>query len=880
MNTLKRALWMLFLIIGIVAEAPSVLAQQDGFRSTWAPDLRRTWIGPDYWSNRLQDWQIDKARLVCLVSDANRNVALLTWEVAEKPGNLRVSVQLGRLGQGTNEDKGWAGFRVGTKGRFGDYRDDALYGAGIDAGVTTSGGLFIGRAKDRAAEANQRLANALSQESGVRLQLEVTGAAEDQRLVLSAWSGRDQLGRVEKEGFKAVDLQGLLVLVSDFEKPTVGNQFEADLTIAQPQDVPSFWFADWEAAGSRLAHHRDREFGPILFAQHTLSKGVMKLTAQMPPVSSKESQKVDLQTRENNKAWKTVASDTIDPLARTATFRVPAWDDSRDVPYRLVYSMSVGGGRSEERYFEGTVRRDPVDKREIVVAAFTGNNDLGFPNNEIVANVLAHEPDLLFFSGDQIYERVAGYGVQRAPLDKSCLDYLRKWYLFGWEYRDMLRRIPSVTIPDDHDVYHGNLWGEGGKATQKEGDDKAQQDSGGYKQSPDWVRMVERTQASHLPDPFDPTPVKQGIGVYYTDLVYGRVSFAIIEDRKFKSAPARFFPKEARVANGWAENLQFNRAEQFDVEGAQLVGDRQIAFLEKWVDDWSQGAWMKVLLSQTIFSTVATLPADAVSDVVVPTLRVLPKDVYPDNDRPTRDMDSNGWPKRERDRVLRVIRKGFAAHLAGDQHLGSTIQYGVDDWGDAAFALCVPSVSNYFPRRWFPTEGALDHKPGTPKNIGRFFDGFGNKMTVHAVANPYLSGLEPAFLYDRAAGYGIARLNRETRQIEFANWPRQVNPRKPGAKPYDGWPVRFTQLDNYGRKPVAYLPTLEIPGAPDPVVRVVDQESQEVVYTLRIKGNSFRPAVFRKGLYTVFIGEGESRKTLRNMEAKSPDETAVIKVQQ
>ena len=42
------------------------------------------------------------------------------------------------------------------------------------------------------------------------------------------------------------------------------------------------------------------------------------------------------------------------------------------------------------------------------------------------------------------------------------------------------------------------------------------------------------------------------------------------------------------------------------------------------------------------------------------------------------DMDSNGWPPAGRKRALEAMRKGFAIHLAGDQHLASTIQYGVD----------------------------------------------------------------------------------------------------------------------------------------------------------------------------------------------------------
>ena len=52
---------------------------------------------------------------------------------------------------------------------------------------------------------------------------------------------------------------------------------------------------------------------------------------------------------------------------------------------------------------------------------------------------------------------------------------------------------------------------------------------------------------------------------------------------------------------------------------------------------------------------------------------------------PVQDHDSNSWPQTGRNKALRAIRKGLAVHIAGDQHLGSTIQYGIDDWNDAGF---------------------------------------------------------------------------------------------------------------------------------------------------------------------------------------------------
>ena len=58
------------------------------------------------------------------------------------------------------------------------------------------------------------------------------------------------------------------------------------------------------------------------------------------------------------------------------------------------------------------------------------------------------------------------------------------------------------------------------------------------------------------------------------------------------------------------------------------------------------------------------------------------------------------------------------------------------------------------------------------------------------------------------------------------------------------------QLDNYGRKAQAHLPTLEI-NKPDQVVQIINEFTKEVVYTLRIQEKPFRPKVFATGTYTI-----------------------------
>ncbi len=825
------------------------------FESDWtfAPDRR--WIGPDFWANRLQDWWLRGGRLEAANPLPMRTVHLVTRQLGNRHGDLEISVQFGPLQQ-TDVDSGRssAGVLIGA-GRGLDYRAASLihhsYGpsAGLYVGVDTEGRLFL-----RDIEEEDLLFIATETPRGpvdsTSLHVRAHRRGDAYEIVARAalWNAARDTVQITTDGIPADRLAGNVALVSD-------TRSDARLT---------FWFSSWKVSGSKLERFDDRRAGPVLGAQHSLSRGTLKLTAQLMPIGVHDRRSAALEIK-RDRSWDRVAEAEIDRLAYTATFRVDEWSASRDTPYRIVYVLVDDAATEVPYYYEGTIRKDPAEKHEIVVAAFTGNHNVQggvdqawfpwdsgvwFPHADIVRHVRAHDPDFLFFSGDQVYE---GASPTRADFLQPYEDYLYKWYLWIWAFRDLTADIPSVTIPDDHDVFHGNLWGAGGKATPPGLEGAAAQDAGGYKLPRDFVNMVERTQTSHLPDPYDPTPVERGIGVYYTDLLYGGVSFAVVEDRKFKSAPAPLLP-EARIWNGWYQNPAFDPKTQSDAPGATLLGARQLAFLEHWASDWRDGTWMKVVLSQTLFANVATIPDSAMSGSVIPSLPVLAPGEYAEGDKLVADMDSNGWPPSGRNGAVRVMRKGFAVHLSGDQHLGSTVQYGLDDWNDASYALCVPSVANCWPRRWYPPYAGSNHDPDKPRYTGEYEDGFGNKITVHAVSNPYRSGEAPTRLHDRAPGYGIARFNHRTRQVTLEAWPRWADP-DAGDAPYTGWPVVLHQEDNYGKAAFGYLPTLAVSGLSDPVVQVVADPTDEIVYTLRINGTVFTPKVYDSGTYSVRIGE-------------------------
>lgn len=861
----------------------------------WPPGIERVWVGPDCYANRLQDWRIRAGRLECVeASDQRpmRTVHLLTAALDATPRPFEVQVRLGPLEPGGEPAAtSWAGLLLGAGGDHVDYRLSALThhkpaeDGGILVAVSPTGQIVFrdnARGPDGIPRGPLREGD-LPEMERQRQEPGQPGTATVEELVLEV-SGAPLEGGYRVEARTTRSGRTLCQAHIDLAD---GTRLDGNLALVSHRSpgggALGYWFRDWAVRGERVVAHPERAFGPVLCALHTLSDGVLKLTAQMGPLGPQDTPVARLELGDADGAWRSVTESRLVEHSYTFPFRVRDWDARRDTPYRIVYELKTGPDQARTCHYAGLIRREPTERDEVVVAAFgchrihVGNpvrwnsSGIWFPHTEVVAAIRHQRPDLLFFSGDQVYEGDLTGGVWR-PLEQAMLDYLDKWYRWCWAFGDLARDIPCICIPDDHDVYHGNLWGDGGHATDDVG-------RGGYYLPPDFVRMVERTQTSHLPDPYDPTPIAQGIGVYYTSMDYAGVSFAILEDRKWKSPP-NILPREANEKDGWIRNAEFEAAAQAEAVGARLLGPRQLAFLREWAADWGGGIWMKVVLSQTLLANLATIPEEDENDGRAVGLPPVPAGTVAPGHKLARDTDSNGWPPPARDRALREFRRALALHLCGDQHLGSTVHYGIDAWEDAGFAFCLPTVGNTWPRRWHPPTPGQDRRPGAPAYTGRYYDGFRNRMTVHAVANPLVSGHEPRDLYDRATGHGLVRLNRRTREITLECWPRWVDPSQPGAQQYLGWPVRLQQLDNGLAHPAAYLPTLRLSGMTDPVVQVIHEGTGEVVYTLRASGSSFRPPVREAGLYTVKVGEpGTARMRVFEHLSAEPDGAAVLEIE-
>ncbi len=879
----------------------------DSIVKDWTGHVNRTWIGPEFWANRLQDWEIRDGKVQCIENSANaplRTLHLITGSTHLEGQSFSMSVEIQSDEIGTNSNtQALAGFLVGSGGAHVDYRLSALThhrpaeDGGMLAVIDTLGRVYLLDHSKSTGKDNLWSISGQIAYKDLPLLAQGNQPSSDNgkkgwdRIKLSLTIQKTESGLTTELESRNPDDQTLISKLSLKSTPEHFTDGSVALVshLSPTQRGKGFGFNHWVLEGDRFDHQYEKEFGPILTAQYTLSRRVLSLTAQAGPLGKWDTQTAALEIFDDTlNQWRPIAYAELQPMSFTFPFRVNGWDDTRDTRYRIAYDLKTSSTESERTFFEGVIRKNPTEKQELSVAAFTGHkiftgglkwnhHGVWFPHNDIIDAIQHHDPDFLFFSGDQVYEGDMTPAVY-SPLDKAMLDYFYKWYRWCWAFKDLTKNRPTVTIPDDHDVYHGNVWGAGGKAASTKGSNNDKQNSGGYRMPASFVNSVHRTQVSHLPPRADKATILQGISSYHGRVEYGGISFAVIADRMFKSSPTVALP-EGKFDNGWAQNPDFDPVLQGDVSGAVLLGKRQLDFLNHWATDWSNQAWMKVVLSQTLFANVATLPGGANSDAIVPSLRYFGPKEYPENDRPVADGDSNGWPQTGRNLALKAMRKGFAFHIAGDQHLGSTIQYGVDHWRDAGYALCVPSVANTWPRRWYPIEPGLNAKPEAPRYSGDFFDGWGNRISVEAVSNPMLSGREPADLYDRAPGYGIVRFKKEHRKIKIECWPRWEDPSREDAQQYPGWPIEITQESNYDREAVAWLPTLLVKGIESPVVQIWDSITNECVYTVRMNGQVFRPKVFASGKYSIMIGEpGTAQmKTLSGLQA-SPHQTSMLSI--
>ena len=833
---------------------------------SWDNVRERKWAGPDFWCNRLQDWVVkdDYLRAETIGDEPCRTAHLLTWSLTEKRGPFTLQTKIrmeGYLAAGS-----FTGFLIGAGAGMLDYRGASLIhhfpgkGGGILAVLDTEKEPKLSF-RDMSANTNKAEYPLLDrQKSDVKNPIVLN---KEFVLILEGTPGKK--GKYDlKLVLKDADNEEILAIneINHLdERLLIGNIALVSHAAASPI---VHMFGNLAIGGERIQNFPNRTFGPVVGTLYSVSDDVLKLSAQFVHLGyetfllekfNKDVDYYDFSLRKKRKCyvaslekkledgnWETISG----PLSivgphYNVLFRIENWDSNKAIELRVVFRDFD----ETEYYYTTHVTANPVEKPVLSVAGFTGMGAIGrspyltgpkqeegevvigrwspanvwTPFAQTIEAVKKQDVDLLFFTGDQVYEN------KPSPKDwtiNPAEDYLYKWFVWLWSFRELTNHLPTIVQPDDHDVYHGNLWGWSGKLNTT-GDF----DDGGYERSPFFVNLVHRTQSVHLPDAWCQGDALNEITNYYTRFNWGGVGFAVLEDRKYKTPP------------------------QIEDPGEQLLlGAGQMNMLEDWQYDWKDQQF-KCVVSQTVYASMHT----------------------DWNGKIFADKDSNGFPKVRRDEFLNIVRSYGAFILSGDQHLGTFARLGIEQPSDAVYQFAVPALGNYFWRWFYPEDAGNDREPGAPNQTGEFIDGFGNYFRIIAVANPEERSLMDQKLRQRymitkeeaenglgdtkrtclGDGYGITRFDKEKRTITVENWPHDADPTSDSQ--FEEWPVtiQYEALD--GRKPVAWLPELKIKGGDNAVVLIIDEQKNEVVKSTRISGNSYYPPVFKNnGTFKVKVG--------------------------
>lgn len=826
------------------------------------------WLGPGWWANRLQDWQRTGNQGEGIRCAPNK--PFLAWRAAHdmlrpldlSQGQLDVSVKVTLASSEQSKPlspQSLTGFLVGAghtldnpmaramvfdfkRGKNATTPYPAVPGSGIAAGVSGNGQLRIIDLDTGKVRAEGSIK--LTDNTPITLTSQQKGASIELTLRSNTPNSQSQISAT----FPTSRFKGGIALLSHAGPR---SKKHGSLISTFTDYTPKSGFKQTNSAA----------IGPVVAAQYSVHQGVLKLSAQCMPQT--KGSKATLSFFRDGQ-WQQAATAPVHDIDQLALFRVEQWDSSQAVPYRVNLPLA---GSDQPASYTGTIAAEPKNGKVRLAAlgciihrpwgaVKDWSQILYFPHHDLQKRVAAQKPDVVFFYGDQMYEGTP------SPVDRQNYfeDYLYKWLFHCQAFKEVLRNVPSITIPDDHDVYQGNYWGEGGRVAPEKN-----WNNGGYLHPGEFIAQVHRTQTSHLPDAAEPDCLKQNIPAYHCDWNWGGVSFAILGDRAFKSGPAGHgLPKSGTNRPDHYNNPEFDTAD-LDLPGLQLLGEPQERFLAQWAADWSHGAQLKAVLSQSPFGNFATHHAG--SYLIA-------------------DLDSNGWPQSGRKRALTLLRSARAVHIAGDQHLSTMVQHGIENHGDAIFGFTAPAVANAYARAYYPALTDSNYYKATPPTpdqyLGKRLDGFKNKVTFLAVANPdtrpegpYHTKQQPQ-LNHQVPGFGLVDFDTRAKTITFQSLPRSevVASRLKGGN-YPGWPVQVTAQQNDGRKPTGELAQVTVDGKEAPVVRVYGTDGT-LQWAQRMTGTSFSIPAYAQGEHRVEIGDGEGK--WHEFTAKPQDKAPKMKV--
>ena len=836
MRVLK--VFVLFFILSFC----SVFAAVDSLHFDWNNVAKRKWVGEDFWANRLQDWSVDEHRVNCLRPGVNSTLHMLS---AELKGDfaLEGSITLGRNKVAVGDSGARSGLLLGLSDTALNYLARStmqhffLKENGVYIGIDERHRLFIEELSSKASVHSKALSPAYIQQmltKGISLQFSIKSKGDSMLVSLSLKDG----------GGKSIEL----LLPSGI----IGGNIAF---VASAQNYLSkYFFDDFNIGGTALARRDDRKFGPISTCLYSLDANVLNLSVQFLPIGIQygDSAAIEINRSGQWQGFKTIAIDSIYGLA---LLRNHIWDDvvARRYRVRLKRDKTFEGD-----YYYGQIAMPASTENKLKIAVLSCNGmpfiersgmdywQIWKPYELSAKRCAIEKPELLVFLGDQMYES------RPVPMewDKTlyALDYQYRWLLWCMQFNPLTSSLPTLVMMDDHDYFQGNLWGVNGDTLSRTSakdkpinyaGDAADwlMENGGFFQDLALLKYAVALQTAHLPTSCS----KQNTAVpdYYTVLKFKGVGLAILEDRKYKSAPMKALPNVASF-NGFPHNDSLS-VDSLDNIDAQLLNEDQLQMLDKWSEDWNNES-MKVVFTQSVYSCLSA-SRKGFNPLSGKNIVIDEKIDFPT--RLAKDMDSNGWPKSGRDKALQTIRRSGALLVGGDQHFPSVVQQGIARWKDAVYSFTVPAVSSTYPRFWYPD--STDHC-----GDNNYLDGFGNKFSMQAYSNPVKNDSFPLWMQN-APGIAFVTCDKQKQSYTLDCWDFEHD-----TKQYPGWPITVRVADNIYASSFFETPVVMVKKVKLPLISVIDMENNQFLYALRINNQSLK--VPHDGKYKLIIELDNGRK--------------------
>lgn len=759
--------------LNFVSEASLVTQNSpQSIKCNWNTIPDQPWLGYSFWCNSYLDWKVENNRVIAFPFRKYRRTAHYSaQQIKRKSGSLKVSVT---TGFSKNRNSGYLGLLIGAGSNKLNEKTNLLIHNNLPNSNTH---LFAIDKKgvislsDYSADTNiyshQLDSFIFTNSASVNMEISYKSFADS---TLICFQIRNTSNKVFND----------TIILKNTSIP-LGS---IALSYSCEKSFKSFgWFDDLYIEGNVL--EKAETTGPLLNSFYTITDKNILLTIQLQPFEVSSSDEFELyfnSIKTNN--YRTHFK--YDKLTHQIRFKI----STKKLPTKVNYEIKYTGKQTIRPFYINGKINTVLPEKEMSIMALNCNgfpfmhegeydyNHLWYPYEQIEKGYNKFKPDLVVFLGDQFYESRPSMPITKEPF--CYLDYLYKWNLYCLQFRNITANTPTIILTDDHDVYQGNLWGNGGVSAETinkadlrkyyQGNyDTWQQDNGGYFMPKDFVNMAITSQTSHLPKPYKRKT--KGLTNYYTSYQFGDFDFAILEDKKYKSAPVNI---QHQIFNGIPLNDSLT-TQELNNDNFTLLGKKQLKFLNKFVEKESDN--LKIILTQSAYASLTTINQESHP------LKDLPATLSGKH-KLNRDMDTNGWPKTGRDKAMSIIGTEPVLFLCGDQHMGSVVEL-FDTLNNGTHFFTIPSISNTWPRTWLPSDSTDSSSP-----LGIHYDGFGNKMNVVAVANPTIETHSPQNINKKSPGFGIIILNSVEKSAVLHAYPLYFDELNT-IQEYNGWPINI-----------------------------------------------------------------------------------------